>query len=429
MYAIKVVFLTIIFVVISGCLSYSDYAQDLQSAVLSNSPSVAEKKLANHSQFSKTGKNKLLHYLEYSMIQMHLNQYKNAIKSLHKASDLANELYTVSLSKTALSFVINDSSQDYAGEEYELIAIHTMLAILYIKLGKMSEALVEARRINSKMRQLNMIKKDYACDGLDYHIDAFSLFLSGLIFELSKEYDSAIVDYSKAMKAYECYAGVRVVPKSLVISLWTVALKKNRTVILAKLAKNFPQITSKLAQSTKQLNTNGSIVLIALGNPVMLKRSKTFVIGLGDEAVRYSWPSIPNYSRSFINYNPRINNKSIAISLQIVQDYDAIARIVLEQKRLKLTAKSIARIIAKKKIANQAARANPLLGLAIDIIGILFETADTRSWSLLPAKIAISRSFYAKGTYDLKYVNSSDQVSKKINLSSKNPLVISVLDY
>ena len=95
-------------------------------------------------------RNRLLYILEKATILERNGDFKEARKLYKEADKLADELYTVSLSKTASSFVINDSTTDYSGEDYEKVAIHTMLASSFLAENNVSAAAVEARKINNK---------------------------------------------------------------------------------------------------------------------------------------------------------------------------------------------------------------------------------------------------------------------------------------
>ena len=414
----------------TGCLSYSDHAYKLQHAVSRSQPKKAQAYLTESKKFSSQGKNRLLYYLEYAMIQLHLGNFSQCEKALLHAADLIDELYTVSISKTALSFVVNDSTQDYAGEEYEIVAVHAMLAMLYLKTNQPSKALVEARRINTRLRELSRDDQDQDLQSCGYYRDAFSLFLSGLIFEATKNYPSALIDYRRSLATYEgCYPGVST-PQSLVQSLWQMAVRLNRTSIIEGLKKSYPQYLTSQPKNLQQLDQTSSMVFIASGDPVTMKISESFVLATSGQIIRYSWPTIPRVDKAFPDYDVKLNNSSFQFN--IVQNYDAIAANVLEQKRLKLTAKNITRLVMKSTISSGVSEVDPLLGFLLNIIFSFQETADTRSWALLPSKIGVIRiDNLPGGQYDLRYFRSSysEQSSVKIKIKESDSVVIKVLDY
>ena len=92
----------------------------------------------------------------------------------------------------------------------------------------MDKARVEARRINTRLNEINsQYKKKNR-----YAEDAFGRYLAGLIYEARGEYDSAIVDYRKALQTYQgTYTKLfrTNAPKSLIQSLYSLYMKRRRT--------------------------------------------------------------------------------------------------------------------------------------------------------------------------------------------------------
>ncbi len=73
-------------------------------------------------------------------------------------------------------------------------------ALNYINLGRYDEALVECRRINIKLNQLNDKYKDKKNK---YSGDAFAHLLMGIIYDASKDYNNAFIAYRNALEVYE----------------------------------------------------------------------------------------------------------------------------------------------------------------------------------------------------------------------------------
>src|SRR5690606_30121187 len=68
-----------------------------------------------------------------------------------------------------------------------------------------------------------------------------------------------------------------------------------------------------------------------------------------------------------------------------------LAQRSLERQLPGLTARAIARNVAKHYATKRVREENPLLGLAINIAGAVAERADTRSWRSLPDRIELAR--------------------------------------
>ncbi|MCY4381424.1 MAG: hypothetical protein OXC40_07660 [Proteobacteria bacterium] len=423
-----------------GCMTHSDKMASIKEAISFGQLAKAEKLISESGTLGHgKGKNRLLFFLEQATLYHHQKQYKLAEKSYMKASALIDELYTKSLSQGALSFVVNDSTIDYAGEDYEIIALHTMMALMYIEGGSLSKAHIEARRINTRLREL--LKDEEATGSYEYHRDAFALYLSGLIFEANKNYDSAIIDYRRALETYDGGYQGGTTPNSLIRSLYLLAKQQGRSEITSSLSQKYQSHLNLV----KKHNSRGGVIVLAKGYPSVGKVSQSFVFALGDQIIRYAWPVIPNISVPFPEYDFQIKKQSANVSRsswpesryrnhgELVQDHDRIARSVLEKKRLSLTAKSLTRLVAKGAITHELHQINPLLGVMANLIGIITETADTRSWSTLPGKIMMERYFLEPGqSYIIHYRSPGalDQRNVSYHLTpKKNELYFIILDY
>ena len=167
--------LFLIFIAV-GCVTYSDEISQMNSLYRNSQYQEALKELEASSL--KDNKNRLLYHMEKGMILERMGDKKKARDLLDKASRISDELYTTSVSKTAASFIVNESTQDYEGESYEKIAVHTIKALSYLENSMYSEARVEARKINNKLYQITQNLGD---KHNSYREDAFARYLAGLI--------------------------------------------------------------------------------------------------------------------------------------------------------------------------------------------------------------------------------------------------------
>ena len=153
---------------------------------------------------------------------------------------IGDELYTTSVLNTASSLVVNEAQQDYAGECYEGVAIHTQLALSFIEDSDLKSARVEAKKINSKLHKITL---DYGSENNNYSEDGFARYLAGVIYEAQGNIDDAIIDYRKALSLFKTppyanyYHGP--VPRQLVAALWRLLKKRDRTNQLNALEKTF----------------------------------------------------------------------------------------------------------------------------------------------------------------------------------------------
>ena len=400
---------------LTSCATYTDETHDLRALYQNEAYSEALKAL-DTSGIKDQDRNKLLYRLEKAMILDRLGQDTQARSLLLQADKISDDLYTVSVSRTATSFVYNDSATDYSGEDYEKVAIHTQLALSYIGSGDLAAARVEARKINSKLQQLNQQYDDHKNR---YAEDGFARYLAGLIYEAREEWDDAIIDYGKAISLYSDGFGMFVrggVPPELVEAQARLLLRRNRADQLDLLQKKFPKILTSafLNQLKSKTESNvGDVAVIHEYGHITVKRAQEFLIPLGKHIVRISFPVIPRGNDFFTGSTGLVDVASNSFyEASNAADMDAIASYTLEDRRTRIIAKSVARLIAKAQITDQAEKQfGPLGWIAGNVYAAVTETADTRGWTLLPKGYFITRAHLSPGSHALK-VKTGGRVGK-----------------
>jgi hypothetical protein len=389
-----------LFFLLSACASYTDDIKMVQTSFRAGQYGDALQKL-EASPLKEQARNRLLYLLEKSMILDRQGQRGDSRKLLMKADRIVDELYTTSVSKAAATFLYNDAAQDYPGEDYEKVAIHTMLAHSFIEDGDLKSARVEAARINTRLNEINGF---YEENKNRYKEDAYARYLAGMIYESLGEDDSAIVDYRAALKVYEGdYSKIFATraPDHLVVALYRLLVKRNRGDEAKELKKDYQLQGPKL--DTRE-NLGEIVVLHELGE-IANKEKSEFVYPIGSEIVRFSFPVIRRVKNSYGRTGVRLNEDR-SEPADLAQNFDMIARETLEDRRGRIVAKSMARLILKSQVTQRAEKEFGALGwLAGNIYGAVTETADTRSWALLPAAIKVTRLQVKPGTYDLTIFN------------------------
>jgi len=408
---------------LTGCASYTDDVKVVQQAFRAGQYSEALQKL-DASGLKEQTRNRLLYFLERAMILDRQGQREESRQLLMKADRVVDELYTTSVSKTAASFVFNDSAQDYPGEDYEKVAIHTILAHSFIEDGKLKEARVEAARINTRLNEINSVYED---NKNRYKEDAYARYLAGIIYESQGEYDSAIVDYRAALKIYDGdYNKIfsTRAPDHLVIALYRLLLKRNRA-DEAKDLKSRYQLQGPKIETREPM---GEVVVLHEVGDIASKEKSEFVIPIGKEVVRFSFPVIRRVRTQFGRTGIKIDEDQME-NAELAQNLDIIARETLEDRRGRILAKSVARLILKSQMTQRAEQELGVIGLiAGNIYGAVTETADTRSWVLLPAAVKVSRVQLKPGQYDMTIFNDG-KTSRVRKLKIKPGEIEIIRDY
>lgn len=365
-----------------GCASYSDHLFEIRELASKNRYQLALQKL-DRSPIKTQTRNRLLYHLEKAMLLDRSGQLAKSRQQLLTADRLVDKLFSKSISKEAASYLFTSDSTDYRGEDYEKIFIHTMLALSFIRDQQLSSALVEARRINLSLHEINSGRGD--ADNR-YNEDAFARYLAGLIHEATGDLDSAYIDYLKAWKLYRgpfaLFNDSRV-PNQLVKALRRLAKVSGR------------QLPPKLAKVSidKFSRSQAQVVIIHQLGRIAVKEADEFMLPLGKQIVRVSFPVIIVGRRDFGRTGVEIGSSARHfVDAQQMINLDQIAKISLEDRRARLTTKQVTRLIGKSVVGAEVHhRLGTVAGLAFNLVTAATETADTRGWGLLPARIAVSR--------------------------------------
>ncbi|MBP6217764.1 MAG: hypothetical protein KA436_04175 [Oligoflexales bacterium] len=397
---------TFLLLVLGACATYTDETREIRNNFVLASYDLALSKL-EASSLKTEGKNKLLYHLEKSSIIERMGDRKASRSLLIEADKTADDLYTSSVMKGAATFLVNEGVSDYSGEDYEKVAIHTMLALSFLEDQDYDSARVEAKKINSKLQE---ITQAYPPEQAHYKEDAFARFLSGLVYESKQNWDDAIIDYQTALNLYEkTYARFVTdgVPPELVSSLYNLAKKRGRNSLVKELQSRYSSLLNSLASQNEE--AGGTVVVLHKAGKIAIKEAKEFVIPLGGQIVRFSFPYIRNSSVEPVHRLTGLTVRSSGafISASNAVNMNAIAYQGLEDRRTRLMLKGAARLLAKGQITYQAEKNfGPLGWLIASIWAVSTETADTRSWTLLPQAFYVNRIQLKPGSHQLELKTS-----------------------
>jgi uncharacterized protein len=130
---------------------YKDIEEDFSSRLDSRAAERIEK-AANEGKYE--GKDKVLYFLDMGIALHFAGRYKESNEYLNRAEFAIEENFTKSVSKIAVSFLLNDNALDYSGEDYEDIFTNIIKTLNYIHLRNQEDAMVEVRRINLKLNRM-----------------------------------------------------------------------------------------------------------------------------------------------------------------------------------------------------------------------------------------------------------------------------------
>ena len=290
-------------------------------------------------------------------------------QALNKLASAMEALRGLSISESATSVLVNDNTRSYVASDFERAAAKALQIINYLALDQLDAARVEVLQANVLLDQLEGEGKF-----------AFIHALSGMVFEMTGEYDQALVSYRKALGAYRSQSQEgRDVAAPQVI-------KQAYADLLLRLG-----LDDELRQSglrAQRLPKDAVQVFAVFTGSMVSARIDTSIQHYSAEA-RYNFAlSVPHYppERS-LRYRPNTN-----LSNGLLTSIERQQRAALQDQRPAIIARTVARLVVKRQTQLAAENEGGVLaGLAVGVINNVSEQADTRSADLLPAQLYLAR--------------------------------------
>jgi hypothetical protein len=183
-------------------------------------------------------KNQILLYLDRGLLKHYANMYQESTEDLGQAERLIEDAFTKSLSAGIASYILNDNTKDYAGEDYENIYLNVFNALNYYYMGSLEDALVEVRRTNEKLRVLEQeyekinreMREKYKgnlsgvslpdAKPVNFNNSALADYLGALFYRADGAYDDARINLLQLEDAFVTAPNVyqNPIPASLVLS-------------------------------------------------------------------------------------------------------------------------------------------------------------------------------------------------------------------
>lgn len=390
-------------------------------------------------------KSQVLYDMDLGMTLHLAGDYEASNTHLERAETRIEDLYTRRISTEVAAFLVNDTVLPFEGAPFEQVWVNVVKALNYALLGKWDEALVEARRIDHR---LNVLADQREAD--EFRDDPFARYLSGILYESSRDLNNAFIAYRNAYEAYraaQSWLGTPV-PASLKVDLLrtteALALKQEHDVY----RREFPDVTWQPWSEVKDLaqviviSYNGraprtedqfldlpvdmdalKLVLLTKGATGGVDTGERRVVesvlyGLSGRVVRVALPKLVPQKTAVDYSQVSLSGPAgpIQTRTQLADNLTATAEKALKDRFTALAVKAVARAASKFALAEGAAHGAREMGgrndegaLAAFLVGFLFkslavatEEADKRSWRTLPDEIHIARLWLPPGDYTLR---------------------------
>ncbi len=356
----------------AGCATYQDQVRESRQLISSGN---AEQSLGKFQELAnKEDGDQLVHLLDYGVALQIANKYPESNQILLRSDKLADELDYLSVSRLAGSLLTSEEVSLYKGDTFEKIFINAFLAMNYLQIGNLDDALVETRRMNEKYVKLRGENKK------KFELNPFAKYLSALIWEANGDWDDAYIAYKES---FELSQNIATIKEDLIRS----AKKSRRLDDYNEWKKKFPDV---------------------IENPDWYDKGKGELIIIYQQG----WGPRKTYDRSsprFPTLQPTFNQTEKAelniqgqksfISQQIYNVESAAIQTLMDD-RAALVGKRVGGIVAKEIVADQIRQKDELLGFIAWIFFYASDRADLRQWSLLPQTIHIIRVPLKPGQYE-----------------------------
>ena len=391
----KIFLLILLALVISGCAAGLDY-QTLGNHMRSGNCAAAVEYLEKNRR--SYGMNaELIYLMDSAMVNMMCRKYEQSNQYLHRAEELAQKLWTRSLTLAAASFLLNDYTKPYAGEDFEKALINLFSSLNYLQSGKFQDALVECRRLDTLLTALNA-KYD---EKNVYKEDAFGRYISGMLYEADRNPDEAYIDYFKSFHAYQDYGKYygTPMPRILLQDLFRLADETKRGDEIRHLFRKYRHVKYLKKRDVQKL---GKVVLIHFKGKSPVKVEDKTIINTRNGIITLAFPR-------YVTTAPRCRQSTVIAQTgsirkqaktELVEDINKIAVKNLEDRKARVIVKTIARAAVRRAVTDELAKNELQRGL-LNFASILIERADTRTWRTLPGEIYVSRIFLPPGKHDI----------------------------
>ncbi len=425
--------------------SYPTQIQPIKQQIQAKQYTAAQTALEGH----RDDADKILYMMERGRISQLANDKKSSIedfKQVIEAMEANEEKATISLTGAAAqgsALLTNDNAIPYAGDGYERVFVHQYQAMNYLFSNDLGAARVEVKRANIEQQMALNEHEDELADaeeeGREYaeknsaFMDAFAamesvagkvkdsfqnaytFYVSGVIYEILGKPNDAYIDYKKALEIF---------PDNIYVQKDVLRLAKQLDMRndydLYKKRYTFKEVSPG--------KNEGELVVLFEHGYVPAKTEVMVGIFTGQHLQKVAFPiyalqwQAPSSLRVSIEGGASIGETSPIVYVQ------SMAVKALQEKLPAMLTRQILRVVAKKKMAEKAGDAGgPLAQLGASIFNVISENADRRSWLTLPSDAQILRSSLPQGEYQLNLNNGKAMGTMKIKVEPGKKTVVRVV--
>ena len=372
---------------------------------------------------------------EFGLVAHYANQFADSNKALEQAEVIADDRWTKSLSKEALSLVTSDKVRPYSGKRYERLLGYYYQILNYVYLNQLDGALVECRQAASIINSFKSDVKNY-----DFFGSAFSAHLSAMVFEAAGEWNDAFISYRQAEEYYQNAEEKTDVP--MPEDVGNALVRLSRQLGFTDFAERYEK---QYGEPPMLPDGHGELILFYETGYVPPKKEanlifpilKTDKIDEDDDELEKFIPTLlgregKKYPDVELEYLLRVAVPTIdskrpqfaELQVQVgqtekkgvlVEDVEKIAVETFKAEYPIILFRTLLRALGKYLLYREANKKDDILGTLVNLAGVFTEGADTRSWQTLPNQIFMVRMPLPAGTHtvNLSFLNRRGGVASR----------------
>jgi len=414
--SVKILNISLLVFLAVSCASNSKAFKEADNAVeQSNFAAAAD--VIRKGQEKKTPvypeKDSIVLYLDKGLLEHYAGNYEESSKDLERAERLIEEAYTKSISEGFFSYILNDNTKTYPGEDFEDIYINIFNALNYYKRDNIEGALVEIRKLSSSSGKLDLLKRKYnyvdpntgeslsdktrketgvsqmpAAKDVNFSNSALARYLGALFYQAAGNTDAARIEFDQVNSAYASN-------KNIYRGLVPRAVEEARNVP-PRLARLNIISFSGLSPIKKE---DAIIQYLPFQHPVL-------------QIAVFKLPVLEKRANIITKIEVEIEGKE-KISLELLEDMGAVIEETYNARFSNIFLKTYIRTISKYIVADIASmetsrQTDSLTGLLVAVAARAAmdasEKADIRMSRYLPDKAYIGGINLDPGTYQV-YIN------------------------
>lgn len=314
--------------------------------------------------------------LNRGTLQFYLGELQASRTDLAEAQGIMAALQATSVSENLAAVSTNETLRSYTGTPTDQVMVHVLLALAFLGQGDLDGARVEILQSQVEMQRLA------TADSTSGQL-AIARYLAGVIYELNREWDSALISYRQAWEILQQLE--QPIPLALQDGLLQMTQRMGLKDEQEKFRKAFGHDAVLPAQG------EGELFVLHLDGVVSSKQDArmSIVAGANAQLITLVVPTYPH-----VHYHPHFLTLTVnghRISTEIIENLDERARADLEAELPTIMATTTARAVAKYNMVNEMQNRNGIAGLLANLVTAATEQADVRSWNMLPASIQVAR--------------------------------------